>query len=191
MITLLEQIQKYHQKFPTEIAPATCLAFAKSQSQCFDRHCFKDGHFTASAWVVNPSRKLCLLTHHRKISKWLQLGGHVENSRDLLAEAQREVKEESGLDSSPLSLDIFDIDIHQVPANRDEPAHLHYDLRFLLSADEKHPLQRTSESHELRWIHTDDIETFTQEESVLRMVKKHLEYSFGSSRTKMDSTDNP
>lgn len=190
MINLIEQIQSYQNKFPVETAPPACLAFAESQTDCFNRHCFRDGHFTASAWVVNPKGRMCLLTYHRKIGKWMQLGGHVEIGCNLLAEAQREVKEESGLDSSPLSLDIFDIDVHEIPATRDEPVHVHYDLRFLLCADERHPLQRTSESIELRWVYTEEVETFTQEESVLRMVRKHQDCHSDSSRMNLNSTSN-
>ena len=102
----------------------------------------------------------------------MQLGGHVEHGSDLLAEAIREVKEESGLTSSPLSLDIFDVDVHQVPEYLEEPAHLHYDIRFLLVADEHQSLLRTAESIDLMWIKVENIANFTQEESVLRMARK-------------------
>lgn len=176
MVDLTEQLEKYLRRYPLETAPPKCLVFIQSQPDCFNRRCFQNGHFTASAWVVNSNHDKFLLTHHRKIGKWMQLGGHVEQSRDLLAEAMREVKEESGLPSSPLSLDIFDIDIHQVPAFQNDPAHLHYDLRYLLLADEKHPLLRTSESNELRWIDRHEIGNLTQEESVIKMVRKYELY---------------
>ena len=102
----------------------------------------------------------------------MQLGGHVEDNGDLLAEAIREVKEESGLAASPLTLDIFDVDVHKIPAHREDPAHFHYDVRFLLVADEFQTLQATDESNDVRWIRMEDITQFTEEESVLRMVRK-------------------
>lgn len=172
MLDLKELLKQYHQRYPLEVAPIECLRLARTQPNCLDRSCFLDGHFTASAWVVNLSHERCLLTHHRKIGKWLQLGGHVENNGDLLAEAIREVKEESGLAASPLTLDIFDVDVHKIPAHREDPAHFHYDVRFLLVADEFQTLHATDESNDVRWIRMEDITQFTEEESVLRMVRK-------------------
>lgn len=169
---LTDQLQQYLRRYPTEAATRQCLALIRSQPNCLNRSCYEDGHFTASAWVINSIRDKCLLIHHQKFNKWLQLGGHVEGNQDLLAEARREVKEESGLEASQLSLDIFDIDIHKVPAYNEEPHHRHYDIRFLLTADDNHPLHKTSESHEIRWVRIKDITELTQEESVLRMARK-------------------
>ena len=38
-----------------------------------------------------------LLTHHRKLDRWLQLGGHADGDRDLARVALKEAEEESGL----------------------------------------------------------------------------------------------
>ena len=139
---------------------------------CFERT-LAVGHVTASAWVIDPDGKLSLLTHHRKLDKWLQLGGHADGDPDVFAVALREVREESGLDSvHPLSKAVFDVDIHQIPARRSEPEHLHYDVRFLAVADPLEPLRPSDESHELRWLPMHRIEDWTTEESVLRMVRK-------------------
>src|SRR6478672_9033967 len=55
------------------------------------------GHFTASAWLVSDDGTRVLLTHHRKLDRWLQLGGHADGDRDLGRAALREAMEESGL----------------------------------------------------------------------------------------------
>ena len=74
-----------------------------------------------------------LLHHHRRLDRWLQLGGHDEGEHDPLATALREAREESGLlDLRPLSTAILDIDVHAIPAGRSEPAHLHHDVRYAL-----------------------------------------------------------
>ena len=39
------------------------------------------------------------MTHHKKIGKWLQLGGHSDGEEDLLKVSQREAKEESGINN--------------------------------------------------------------------------------------------
>lgn len=176
MFDLTELFKQYQQRYPLEVAPIKALEFVRSQPECLNRNCYEDGHLTASAWVVNPTHDRCLLVHHRKIGKWLQLGGHVEHCRDLLAEAMREVKEESGLASSPLTVDIFDMDVHEVPVYREEPAHFHYDIRFLLIADECQTIPATSESSDVRWIYIEDVVNFTLEESVLRMVRKQKRF---------------
>ena len=177
MLKLTELLQHYQLRFQQEVTPARCLELVRSQPDCLNRNCYEDGHFTASAWVVNPNLERCLLLHHRKIGKWLQLGGHVEIGADLLDEAIREVKEESGISASPLTLDIFDVDVHEVPEYLKEPAHLHYDIRFLLVANEHQTLLRSAESNGLMWIQVENIANFTQEESVLRMVRKLERFS--------------
>ena len=55
------------------------------------------GHFTGSAWLVDASGQRVLLTHHRKLGRWLQLGGHADGDANLAAVALKEGEEESGL----------------------------------------------------------------------------------------------
>ena len=58
-----------------------------------------------------------LMTHHKKIGKWLQLGGHSDGEEDLLKVSQREAKEESGINNFIiLGKEIFDMDIHEIPS---------------------------------------------------------------------------
>src|SRR5213595_3583553 len=52
--------------------------------------------FTVAIFVVHEAR--ILLIHHRKLDKWLPLGGHIELDEDPEVAALREAKEESGLD---------------------------------------------------------------------------------------------
>jgi 8-oxo-dGTP pyrophosphatase MutT (NUDIX family) len=52
--------------------------------------------FTVAIFVVQNSR--VLLIHHRKLDKWLPLGGHIELEEDPEQAALREAREESGLD---------------------------------------------------------------------------------------------
>jgi 8-oxo-dGTP pyrophosphatase MutT (NUDIX family) len=152
------------------------IAFVGAHPGCFDRELLI-GHVTGSAWVVNPKRDKVLLTHHRKLDKWLQLGGHCDGDHDVLRVALREAIEESGVNNIiPVYPQIFDIDILLVPERRTttafEPEHWHYDARFLLQADDTMPLYITSESNDLRWVPLSEVERLTGEDSVLRMVRK-------------------
>lgn len=130
-------------------------------------------HITASTWIVNPNRTRVLLTHHAKLNKWVQLGGHTDEGEDWGAAALREATEESGLSGLRLAQPgLFDLDIHEIPARADTPAHNHYDLRFLVEADDAVPLTISDESHDLAWVSLDELEKYTTEESQLRMARK-------------------
>lgn len=110
-----------------------------------------DGHFTASAWLVDRSGTRVLLTHHRKLDRWLQLGGHADGDRDLVRVALREAEEESGLSGLTIEADIFDIDRHEIPEHRGVPAHWHYDVRHVVRAGGDETLVVSDESHALAW----------------------------------------
>jgi 8-oxo-dGTP pyrophosphatase MutT (NUDIX family) len=148
--------------------------FVNRQPDCFDRSLLV-GHITGSAWVLDQDQALVLLTHHCKLNKWLQLGGHADGEGDVLLVALREAVEESGLESIwPFSREIFDVDVHEIPAHANDPAHLHYDVRFRLAANPNQPLRVSSESKELAWVPLREVHKLTREESVLRMVEKSL-----------------
>jgi 8-oxo-dGTP pyrophosphatase MutT (NUDIX family) len=151
---------------------ARLAAFVGAHENCFDRSLLV-GHVTGSAWIVDLDRTHVLLTHHRKLDKWLQLGGHADGDSDVLRVALREAREESGLTSvRPVRESIFDVDIHLIPARKTEPEHFHYDVRYALEADRGEALRMSDESHDLRWVRVDEVAVLTQEESVLRMVRK-------------------
>lgn len=154
------------------------LEFIKFHPQCLQRSLLI-GHITASAWITDKSRKFVLLTHHRKLDKWFQLGGHADGEGDLQKVALTEAREESGLLSlSFVSREIFDVDIHQIPARLNEPAHLHYDIRFLLEGDREEPLVVNHESKALVWVPVEEVILLNESESIQRMVRKHHQAFF-------------
>jgi 8-oxo-dGTP pyrophosphatase MutT (NUDIX family) len=145
------------------------------ESGAFEREHFLPGHFTASAFVLSPERDALLLIFHKKLSLWLQPGGHVEpGDSSILAAARREVAEEVGLHELVVVGDesaLFDIDIHPIPARKDEPAHEHFDVRFLFQA----PSRAFSESDEVggaRWVPRSELADVTRDESVRRAARK-------------------
>lgn len=135
----------------------------------------QSGHITASAWVLSADKSETLLTHHRKLNRWLQLGGHIENDSSIQEAALREAREESGITQLSLVNDaIFDIDVHQIPARRDVAAHYHYDLRFLVEANSADFI-KSAESNELAWINLTKVAELVDDESVLRMCRKTIQ----------------
>jgi 8-oxo-dGTP pyrophosphatase MutT (NUDIX family) len=158
-------------KHEAAMAAAT-IAFVESHADCLLRSCVP-GHLTGSAWILDPTRTRTLLTHHRKLEKWLQLGGHADGDPNLLAVALREAAEESGLTRlRVVATEIFDVDRHWIPERKGEPAHYHYDLRFVIEADPAEPLVVTNESKELAWVNVADVTALNSEESMARMVRK-------------------
>ncbi len=150
----------------------TIVSFVEKHTDCFERTNLA-GHITGSAWVTNKAGDAVLLTHHKKLDKWLQLGGHADGDTDIVAVARREAQEESGLSSLNLvTPEIFDVDIHSIPPRAHEPKHYHYDIRFAFRANEGEPIRISDESNKLEWVPLADLTTLTNEESMLRMAAK-------------------
>jgi len=171
--SLIESIRNYHSISRDE------LNFKKRFLELLEhpRAFYRDhlpGHITASAWIVDKDREFVLLTHHAKLNRWLQPGGHADGQEDVLAVAQREAYEETGLTSLHLvRSDIFDLDIHVIPARGDFPEHFHYDVRFLFHASKDESITVTAESHDVAWISNDQVPRMTGNNvSILRMAAK-------------------
>ncbi len=151
---------------------ADTIRFVEEHADCLARSQLQ-GHLTGSAWVVDRTRTQTLLTHHRKLDKWLQLGGHADGDPDLLAVALREAREESGLTQlRTTATEIFDVDRHWIPERKDVPAHFHYDLRFMFEAEPVEPLTVTRESKDLAWVRLTEVVALNPEESMARLVRK-------------------
>lgn len=151
--------------------------FVRNTPDCFNRS-HRAGHITGSSWILNPSGEKALLTLHRRLGRWLQPGGHADGESNTLSVALREAREESGINElTPLSEDIFDVDIHSIPASnaRSDPAHLHYDVRYLLRAAHE-CFTISDESIELGWFSPEEMKTLepSPDESVLRLANKAL-----------------
>jgi 8-oxo-dGTP pyrophosphatase MutT (NUDIX family) len=156
------------------LATDETIAFVESHPDCLLRSC-APGHLTGSAWILSPDRRRTLLTLHKKLGKWLQLGGHADGDPDLLAVALREAREESGIARiSVVDPRLFDMDRHWIPGHGGARGHWHYDLRFMLKADPSEPVTATDESRALSWVDVAGVPALNPEESMARMVRKTL-----------------
>lgn len=127
------------------------------------------GHVTASALVIDPSRDRVLLTHHKKLGMWLQMGGHCEpEDVSVAAAALREATEESGiggltlLPGGPVQLDR-----HMIPA----PCHWHLDVQYAALSPAGAVEEISDESLELRWFTYDDV-PLVADRSVVRLLER-------------------
>jgi len=125
------------------------------------------GHVTASALVVDPARERVLLTLHRKLRMWLQMGGHCEpEDVSIEAAALREATEESGisgltlLPGGPVRLDR-----HPIPA----PCHWHFDVQYAVLAPPEAEHTISDESLDVRWFPYGEVAAVA-DESVVRLL---------------------
>ncbi len=120
------------------------------------------GHITASALIVDRASGRALLHFHKRLGRWLQVGGHAEYETDIAAVALREAREETGLPDLEFfppgdSAAPIDIDVHRIPRRLDKPPHLHLDFRFLLLTRRPGSLAPAAgESTLLKWLSFDE-----------------------------------
>ena len=175
-----------------QIMTSATIDFVQQYPNCFERSLLigestgtpwsgtpeQPGHITGSAWVVSIDRRRILLIHHCKLDRWLQPGGHADGDTNVAAVALREAQEETGLTSLRLVSNedelppIFDVDIHAIPARGDVPEHVHYDIRFLVEADPNESFGMSDEIENIQWFMPKDVNSYTDSESILRMMRK-------------------
>ena len=171
---ILNLLDRYQPNDPGQLRiKAKMINFVQTHADCFERE-LELGHMTASAWLLNAVGDQVLLTHHKKLNKWLQLGGHADGDPDLLQVAIKEAQEESGIQHiEAISRGVFDIDVHPIPARKNEPEHDHWDVRFLLRVtDPAAQYVVSDESHDLRWFTHSELAALEVDASVKRMARK-------------------
>jgi 8-oxo-dGTP pyrophosphatase MutT (NUDIX family) len=153
------------------------LALLDRAADPFDREHFTPGHVTASAFVIDPARERLLLILHAKLGRWLQPGGHFErDDASVIEAARREVLEETGLEvRTDSAVRLLDVDVHEIPARGEMPAHEHFDVRFAFEA--AHTDARAgSDAKQARWVSIAELLSgrphLPTDESVMRAVRK-------------------
>lgn len=175
---LRQQIEAYARSYPAEADTAEAfLSLLDDPADPFLRE-RASGHFTAGAWLVSRDGERLLMTHHRKLGRWLQLGGHADGARDMAAVALKEAQEESGLAGLAVDADlIFDLDRHWIPARHDVAGHWHYDVRYVVRAGLDVCFVVSDESLELAWRPIAGL-AGDPDESLARMARKWLDIPF-------------
>jgi 8-oxo-dGTP pyrophosphatase MutT (NUDIX family) len=128
-------------------------------------------HLTGSALVVHPATGRVLLRWHERQGSWLQVGGHGDpGETDPYVVALREAAEETGLsDLRPFpgpAPRIVHLVVVPVPAGKDEPAHEHADVRYLLATDAPGSIRAEDDSAPLRWCTLDEARELTGEDNL-------------------------
>lgn len=170
---LLEAMLNYRTPYPAEKGFIEEFEKLLQHANAFQRD-HLPGHITGSAWIVDENFSFALLTHHAKLNRWLQPGGHADGNENIIDVATREAHEETGLTSLKIARrEIFDLDIHAIPERKGFPEHLHFDVRILFTASRDEKFTITEESIDLTWVPLNDLRDITKgNESILRMAEK-------------------
>lgn len=120
------------------------------------------GHITASALIVDRASRRTLLHFHKRLGRWLQVGGHADSETDIATVALREAREETGLTDLAFyptgepALPI-DFDAHSIPRSHETPEHLHLDFRYLLVTRRPESIAPAAgESTQFKWLSFDE-----------------------------------
>jgi 8-oxo-dGTP pyrophosphatase MutT (NUDIX family) len=151
------------------------LALLEQTTAPFSRDQFHPGHITASALVLDPEGRRVLLMHHHRHKRWLLPGGHIETADATLADAaRRETLEETAVQTAARGLPpLVGLDVHGIPARKDEPFHLHHDLIFALRA-ESDAFACTEEAPEVIWCAPNEFERFALPDNIIRAAARAL-----------------
>lgn len=172
---LLNLLTNYHTRFMDEAGYVRrAIGYIEEHEDCFYRELWPI-HVTGSAWVISPDRSQVLMMHHKKHDQWFQPGGHADGDTDIVRVALRETSEETGIDLSQiklLDLNIFDVDIHSIPAMGNEPQHEHIDIRFLVEMDDSLAVPGNDESHQVLWVSLYEVAHYNNNRSTYRMLEK-------------------
>jgi 8-oxo-dGTP pyrophosphatase MutT (NUDIX family) len=126
------------------------LAFVQGRDDACRRECVP-GHVTASALVLDHTGDRVLLTLHPRLGRWVQLGGHCDDTdTDIVAAALREAVEESGVDTLHMQPRLAAVHVHPVTCSLGVPTR-HLDLQFVAQAPAGAQIAISDESDDLQW----------------------------------------
>ena len=172
---LLNFLINHHTRFMDEAGYVQrAISYVEQHEDCFYRELWPI-HVTGSAWVTSPDRNHVLMMHHKKHDQWFQPGGHADGDADIVRVALRETSEETGIDLSEIKLldmNVFDVDIHSIPAMGNEPQHYHIDIRFLVEIDDSIDVPGNDESHQVLWVSLYEVARYNNNRSTYRMLEK-------------------
>lgn len=149
---VVQRVAAFEPATPVESAARTrTLAFLADNPDGVAATC-QSGHVTATALVLTSDRQRTLLTLHKRIERWIELGGHLEpDDADLAAAALREGIEESGIPGLVQEPGILTIVVHENLPCRRAPGTTHYDVYYVLTAPDGARERISDESLDLGW----------------------------------------
>lgn len=138
-------------------------------------------HLTASSFVINKSRTKVLCVYHNIYNSWSWVGGHADGDDDMMYVAQKETKEETGLENfspvcqMPISVEILCVKSHYKKGNY-VPAHQHLNITYLFEADENNSLRiQKEENSNVAWLTFKQLLSKSDEPNMIPVYQKIIE----------------
>ena len=135
-------------------------------------------HFTASAFVFNPSRTHVLMVFHNIYNSWSWTGGHADGEPNLFYVAKKELMEEAGLtevttiQEEMISLDILPV-IGHIKNDKYVAPHLHFNATYLFEvADDTQFKAKLDENSAVGWIAVEEIPQKCSEQHMIPVYEK-------------------
>lgn len=149
--SVVDTLQQWRPRDPAQDSLRhAVLAFVLARPDACRRSC-APGHITASALVLDHTGTRTVLTLHPRLGRWVQLGGHCEESdADISSAALREAEEESGITGLTIDAMPAAVHVHALTCSLGEPTH-HLDIQFVVRAPSGAEITRSDESLDLRW----------------------------------------
>ena len=176
---LREQLEAFVPGNEQEETDRLLLLELLSQPKVFTRE-NRTGHFSASGWVVSPDRKKVLMVYHNIYNSWSWMGGHADGDMDLQAVAEREIREESGIQNLRLltpgifSAEILTVDGHE-KRGKYVSSHLHYNVTYLFEADtQQETALKPDENSGVQWIPVEDLPKMVSEPWFMERIYSKL-----------------
>ncbi len=148
-------------------------------TQAYDRQNLV-GHITATAWVTNAARNKVLMCFHNLYQVWTLPGGHSDGNVNLAQVAVNEVREETGLTNLKINEKILGLSAlcvnRHLKRGKIVPAHMHYDVQYLIEADETENLTVAPlENSNVKWIENDEMIALSREEHLIPTYHRIME----------------
>jgi 8-oxo-dGTP pyrophosphatase MutT (NUDIX family) len=172
---LIEELRLYHPADDAERSHyLAVIDLLTGGPKVFSRDHFTPGHVTASCFIVDRTGARLLLHRHRRLGRWLQMGGHCVEEEVPASAALREGAEESGLEDLQLVQGgILDLDVHPIPSATGEPDHYHFDLRYIARTETPDAIKmQEAESEELTWVPLEEAIIRMNEQGSTRAIRK-------------------
>ena len=174
---LRQEIEAFRPGCPQEAADrAEMLRWLDTHPQALERE-DEQGHFTASAWIVNPARDQVLMAYHNIYQAWTWLGGHADGECCLHAVALREAEEETGVRARPVQAEIFSVETLPVPEHvkrgKTVRGHVHLNVTYLLEAPQDAFLRaKPDENSGVKWRLASEVREDNTEPCMLPVYRK-------------------
>ncbi len=136
-------------------------------------------HITSSAFVMSPDLEWVLMAWHNIYRSWAWTGGHADGDGDLLAVAQREAEEETGvqgltpLSEAPLSIEVLTVCQHQ-KRGQEVSAHLHLNVSFVFLAprEGQELAVKPDENSGVAWLPAGELDRWCSEPEMLPVYQR-------------------